>query len=178
MNNNDLSPYTGKRRASVFWGLVGLFILLAAVGLFGGSAFAEEAGSSSSPFSTVPPGGTVPLPLLSKLTVIHAAPFTNDVDASGVDICTDDNLPVINLANLKYLQQKSTYLMMGEYNLKASQAGAGCSGVLIDIDPFAVANGGEYLLILTGDGVNQPFDSLLITIEQGSGNYYLPLIYR
>lgn len=183
MTTNHPLLQTGSRRTQVIGVALGLFILLAIAGFLGQPAFAENAGRDALPFTTVPPGtippgGTIPLPLLSKVTVVHAAPFTNDVSASGVDICSEGNLPVVNLSNLKYLDQNSTFLMQGEYDWKAAQAGSNCSVLLIDIDPFQVANGGEYVLILTGDGTNQPLDSLLMTVQQGGPNVYLPLIYR
>jgi hypothetical protein len=178
MHINHLRLPTFTRRTQVIGAALGLFILLAVAGFVGQPAFAENTGGDAAPFTTVPPGGTIPMPLLSKVTVVHAAPFTSDVSASGVDICTEDNLVVANLSNLKYLDQRATFLTQGEYDWKATQAGSSCSTTLIDIAPFAVANGGEYVLILTGDGTNQPLDSLLVTIEQGGPNVYLPLIYR
>lgn len=164
-------------RTRVFVVLVGIFALLALAGFFVQPAMADDAGSTV-PGGTVPPGGTIPLPLLSTVKVIHSAPFAIDVADTAVDICTEDDLPVAGLSNLVYLDQASTILTSGNYDWKAAEAGTDCANTVIDIAPFRVDSGAEYLLLLTGDGANQPLDSLFVTLTAGTPDTYLPIIFR
>jgi hypothetical protein len=79
---------------------------------------------------------------------------------------------------LVYLQQASVLIANGRYDWKAAQSGSNCAITVIDLASFQVANAGDYVLLLNGDGVNQPFGSTLVISGAGIPNTYLPLIAR
>ena len=162
----------------IFVVAVGIFALLAIAGFFGQPAMAGDAGIGTTVPGTVPPGGTIPMPLVSTVLVIHSAPFAIDPADTALDICTEDDLPVAGLSNLIYLDQASTILVSGEYDWKAAEAGTNCANTVIDLAPFRVDSGAEYLLLLTGDGANQPLGSLFVTLTAGTPDMYLPIIFR
>jgi hypothetical protein len=162
-------------RTRIFVVAVGIFALLAIAGFLSQPAMA---GVGITVPGTVPPGGTIPLPLLSTVLVIHSAPFAIAPADTALDICTEDDLPLAGLSNLIYLDQASTILVSGEYDWKAAEAGTNCANTVIDLAPFRVDSGAEYLLLLTGDGANQPLDSLFVTLTAGTPDMYLPIIFR
>jgi hypothetical protein len=55
----------------------------------------------------------------------------------------------------------------------------GCGSLIVNLDPFTLFDQAVLSVLIIGDGVNQPFDSVLIVQDRGlSLKKYLPLIYK
>lgn len=84
--------------------------------------------------------GQQPATDTAKLRVSHLAPFASPESATAVDICTDDNTPVISaltyLSSTQYLE-----LPPAAYDLKVAVAGTGCETVALDLAPFTLRAG-------------------------------------
>lgn len=152
-----------------------LCLLTYATWLKSGVAAAEVNGSV--PPGTIPPGPETPSDK-AKITVIHAAPFAAVVDDTAVDICTSDGTVVSGLEGLKYLGNASVFVSPGNYDLAVAKAGTSCATTLLDLAPLTLANQQEVVLVLTGDGTNQPVDALLLVIKAGTNVYYMPIMFN
>lgn len=141
------------------------------------SGVAEAAVNGSVPPGTIPPGPETPSDK-AKITVIHAAPLAAVIDDTAVDICTSDGTVVSGLAGLKYLNNASVFVSPGTYDLKVAKAGTNCATVVLDLLPFNLLNQQEVVLVLTGDGTNQPVDALLLLTKAGVNVYYMPIMFN
>ena len=152
-----------------------LCLLTYATWLKSGVAAAEVNGSV--PPGTIPPGPETPSNK-AKITVIHAAPFASVVTDTAVDICTSDGTVVSGLAGLKYLDNASVFVSPGNYDLAVAKAGTNCATTVLDLAPLTLANLQEVVLVVTGDGTNQPVDALLLVTKAGTNVYYMPIVAR
>ncbi|MFN8446976.1 MAG: hypothetical protein U0175_39645 [Caldilineaceae bacterium] len=141
------------------------------------SGVAEAAVNGSVPPGTIPPGPETPSDK-AKITVIHAAPLATAIDDTAVDICTNDGTVVSGLAGLKYLNNASVFVSPGNYDLTVAKAGTNCATTVLDLAPFTLANQQEVVLVVTGDGTNQPVDALLLVTKAGVNIYYMPIIFN
>lgn len=94
----------------------------------------------------------------AKLRVNHLAPIGADAQATAVDVCTEDNTPIISA--LSYLSS-TAYLDLPPaiYDLKVAVAGTDCGTVAYDIAPFAL-HGGQIVDVFARGGL-APIDSSL-----------------
>lgn len=139
------------------------------------SSVASAAENGSVPPGTIPPGPEVPLNK-AQITVVHAAPLANNAADTAVDICTSDGVVVDGLAGLQYLNNASVLVSPGDYDLTVAKAGTNCATTVLDLAPFTLINQQEVVLILTGDGTNQPVDALLLVSKAGVRVFYLPIM--
>lgn len=140
------------------------------------SSVAAAATNGSVPPGTIPPGPEVPLNK-AKITVIHAAPLASNVADTAVDICTNDGAAVSGLTGLQYLDNASVLVSPGDYDLTVAKAGTNCATTVLDLAPFMLTNQQEVVLVLTGDGTNQPVDALLLVSKAGIRVFYLPIMH-
>ncbi|MDQ3249838.1 MAG: DUF4397 domain-containing protein [Chloroflexota bacterium] len=155
---------------------IGLFAVLAGLGVF-----SQQAGAQG----TIPPGGTVPggtLPVPGAnqglVNVIHLAPFDPVIANTSVDVCTQTGTPVAGATGLVYLEQ-SGYLTLpaGTYDWKVTFPG--CGSTVVDIAPFTLFDQSVLTLLIIGDGVKQPFSTVLLVQNGGlSQRLYLPIIAK
>lgn len=160
-----------------------LFITLfaALVALAGISLISPQANAGATiPGGTVPPG-TLPPPGPSgqgQVNVIHLAPFDPVIANTAVDICTEAGTPITGATNLQYLEQ-SGYLLLPQGNYDWKVMTPGCSSLIVNLEPFTLFDQAVLSVLIIGDGVNQPFDSVLIVQDRGiSLKKYLPLIFN
>ena len=140
---------------------------------------ANAAAQSTTPAgSTIPPGGTIPPPAEpgefdGQLNILHVAPVSSALIDTGVQICDEDGN---NVTDYLYYQQQTGYFNLGtnKYDWIVAEAGSNCANVLLDLPPFRIAPGSRLLLIIFGDGANQPLDSMLIVERTGVLKHYLP----
>lgn len=152
-----------------------LCLLTYATWIKSGVAVAAENGSV--PPGTIPPGPETPSNK-AKITVIHAAPLAAAINDTAVDVCTNDGAVVSGLDGLTYLDNASVFVSPGSYDLLVAKAGTNCATVVLDLAPFNLINQQEVVLVLTGDGTNQPVDALLLVTTAGSSVYYLPIMFN
>ena len=128
--------------------------------------------------STIPPAGTIPPPPPpgpneGQVNILHVAPFDADLINTGIQICDADGNTV---SDYLYYQQQTGYvtLPMGIYDWYIGPAGDDCQTMVLDIPVFNLGAGGQLLLIIFGDGDNQPLDVMLFVERAGQFVYYLP----
>ncbi len=159
-----------------------VFLLAMVLSVFGYYGQASVNAANTTLPGTLPPGtippGTVPPPNQAKVTIIHAAPFAPILADTAIDVCTQSGLLVPGLGNIKYLENVVGILPPGEYDVKIAKTGTNCSDVVLDIAPITLQAGQEVILIITGDGVNQPLGSLLVITNPGQLKIYLPIIAK
>jgi len=151
------------------------------VALAGISLLSPQANAGATiPGGTVPPG-TLPPPGPAgqgQVNVIHLAPFDPVIANTAVDVCTEAGTPVTGATNLHYLEQ-SGYLTLPQGNYDWKVMTPGCGSLIVNLDPFTLFDQAVLSVLIIGDGVNQPFDSVLIVQDRGlSLKKYLPLIYK
>ena len=163
-------------RRSLFITLFATLVALAGISLLSPQANA----GATIPGGTVPPG-TLPPPGPSgqgQVNVIHLAPFDPVIANTAVDICTEAGTPVTGATNLHYLEQ-SGYLLLPQGNYDWKVMTPGCSSLIVNLEPFTLFDQAVLSVLIIGDGVNQPFDSVLIVQDRGiSLKKYFPLIFN
>jgi hypothetical protein len=94
----------------------------------------------------------------AKLRVAHLAPFASDLEATRVDVCTQEGMVVPGLEGVPYKGYTDPYLRLdpGQYDLKITAAGTGCATTLIDLDPVTLNAGDIASAFAVGDGTNFP----------------------
>jgi len=77
----------------------------------------------------------------AKVRIAHLAPFAADLDATKVDICTDDN--AIVLPAVPYGAFTTPYLNLpaGDYDLKIALTDSNCETVALDLPSVRLTNG-------------------------------------
>ena len=130
--------------------------------------------SVSAENGSVPPGGTIPPDFFATVTVIHAAPFSSNLAATQVEICTEAGVPV--MAPLLYGDSITEQFVPGAYDWKVTAGGSNCGVLVVDIVPFTLLNGSSKILIVLGDDNNQPIQAFLISTVPGAGGLFMPLI--
>ena len=162
-----------------------IVVILVGVLMLGLAGYWQQSASAASPTTTnasippgtIPGGPTTPADK-AKITVIHAAPFDANVDNTAVDVCTQDGTVVSGLAGLKYLYNASILVDPGSFDLKIADAGSNCLSVKLDLAPFTLIAQQEVVLVITGDGTNQPVDALLFLTNAGVRTIYLPIVAK
>lgn len=154
------------------------FLILGLAGYWQQSASAASTAINATiPPGTIPPGTTTPSNQ-AKITIIHAAPFDTSVANTAVDICTQEGTVVSGLAGLKYLDNTSIFVNPGNYDLKIADAGSNCTAIRLDLAAFMLITQEEVVLVITGDGSNQPLDALLYVASPGVHTLYFPIIAK
>lgn len=181
MHPNRQQPKKLIQRRTVY-GLA--FLLLCAMALSGVWFSDDVLAENAQPVgNTIPPGGTVPpapepLPNQGQVNIIHVAPFASELIDTGIQICDVYGLSVTNYL---YYQQESGYLNLpfGTYDWYVAEAGSSCGAPLpgLDMPPFFVADGTRLAIVIFGDIVNQPLDSMVLIERFGEARYLLPLMY-
>ncbi|MEZ4614347.1 MAG: hypothetical protein R2867_02370 [Caldilineaceae bacterium] len=106
------------------------------------------------------------------------APISADWAATEVDICAAVGDPVPGLTGLHYLES-SGYLALAPGTYDWAVGTPGCTTVLLDLPPFLLASGSVSTILIVGDNVNQPLNSVfLVDILGQVYQLYLPLINR
>ena len=141
------------------------------------SAATVMSANGTIPPGTIPPAATPPADK-ARITVIHAAPFAADIANTALDICTQEGTVVSGLAGLKYLDNASIFVNPGSYDLKIADAGSNCTALRLDLAAFTLITQEEVVLVITGDGSNQPLDALLYVANPGAHTLYLPIIAK
>ncbi|MBO9391433.1 MULTISPECIES: hypothetical protein [Caldilinea] len=148
-----------------------LVIGLAIVAPHGGNASAQGGPGAASP--TI---GTIPPPLLAKVTVLHAAPFDATPANTAVDVC-DLNLQVVpGLNGIVYQETRTLQVEPGPKAWNVAAADGTCSNVLLSLPTLMLPPASHTLIAITGDGVNYPVESVIVTLEAGGLILYAPLI--
>jgi hypothetical protein len=112
------------------------------------------------------------------VNIIHLAPFATDISDTAVDVCTSANVPVTGATNLHYLEQSGFLtLPAGVYDWKVTQPG--CGATIIDVPAFVLNDRAQLTLLILGDGVHQPYSTVLLVQNSGlSHKVALPIIAR
>lgn len=99
----------------------------------------------------------------AKLRIAHLAPFAADLDATQVDICTDDGAVV--LAGVPYKVFTDPYLALpaGDYDLKITIAGSGCEAVALDLPSVRLSDGDIVDVFAIGNIANLPLQIATVT---------------
>ena len=84
----------------------------------------------------------------AKVRIAHLSPFAADIDATKVDLCTDDGAVVA--AGLPYKGVINPVLPAGDYNLKIAVAGTDCMTVALDLPSIRLADGDIFELYAIG----------------------------
>ena len=159
-----------------------VFLLAMVLSVFGYYGQSSVSAANTTLPGTLPPGtippGTVPPPNQAKVTIIHAAPFAPILADTAVDVCTQSGVVILGLDDIEYLENVVAILPPGEYDVKVAKSGTNCTDVVLDIAPITLLAGQEVILILTGDGTNQPLGSLLVITTRGQMKLYLPIIAK
>jgi hypothetical protein len=102
----------------------------------------------------------------AKLRIGHLAPFSADLAATAVDICTQDGVVVPGLSGVQY-NVVSDYLTlpMGNYDLLIAVAGTNCQTVALDVDPVMLGDGE----IADAYAIGRGDDAFPLTIASISG---------
>jgi hypothetical protein len=154
-----------------------LLIGLASLHSWGGQASAQ--GSDADvimPGGTVP--GTVPPPLRARVTFVHAAPFTTPIEATAIDICDQADQVVDDLTGIVFQQSELLTLDPGTYNWSVASTGSNCEGVVLVLPTLRLENASHTLVVITGDGVNYPIDTIVTILDAGGTTLYFPIMAR
>jgi hypothetical protein len=152
-------------------GGIGIFLALATI-----AAFNAQSPSSASAAPS-PDNGTIPPLLQGRITFIHDAPFSAQVEDTAIDVCTETDIVVPGFENLVYGQSYSALFDPGQFDWKVTRAGSNCTDVLVDIDPFNLFFATEEVLVFSGDGTLQPLKVSITTVRTG-GVAFLPFVNR
>ena len=90
----------------------------------------------------------VPAASGAKVRIAHLSPFAADIDATKVDLCTDDGAVVA--AGLPYKGVINPVLPAGDYDLKIAVAGTDCMTVALDLPSIRLADGDIFELYAIG----------------------------
>jgi hypothetical protein len=104
----------------------------------------------------------------AKVRIVHAAPFTDTLAATEVDIRTEAGDVVGGLTNVPY-KGNSGYLELppATYDLKITAPGDPDT-TLIDVPPFTLSDGDIVTVFAVGDGSNQPLNVLGVGASLGT----------
>jgi hypothetical protein len=136
-----------------------------------GNAFAQGGPGAASP--TI---GTIPPPLLATVTVLHAAPFDATPANTAVDVCDLNNQVLPGLAGVVYQEARTVQVEPGPKSWSVAAADGTCSAVLLALPTLTLPPASHTLIAITGDGVNYPVESVVVTLEAGGLILYAPLI--
>ena len=163
-------------RRYLFVALFALLIALAGFSLLSPQAQAAGTvpGGTVPPGGTIPPGGTTPPPPTAnqgQINIVDQATFSGPVE-----ICTAANVPVTGATSLDYGDQTGFQTFpAGVYDWKVTEPG--CGATIVDIPPFKLNPQAVLTLVITGNGSDQPFNTVLVVQNLGLFfNIYLPLI--
>jgi len=145
-----------------FWGVVD-----GGVTVWAGSARAE-------PNGTVP--GTLPEPVRAKVTFVHAAPFATPTDATAIDLCSQADAVIDDMTGIVFQQVEPLIIDPGTYSWKIALSNSSCADVLLHLPELKLAPGSHTLVVITGDGVNYPIDSVVTTLNPGGVILYFPIM--
>lgn len=122
---------------------------------------------------TTPPAGTN-----GKVFVAHLAPFSDNLDATKVDICTDAGTPVTGLTGVPYKGFTNPYLTLpvGDYDLMITVAGSNCETVALDLPAIRLTNG-EIIDVFAIGLLNEAFP-LSVATTTGILRSFLPFVGR
>jgi hypothetical protein len=84
----------------------------------------------------------------AKVRIAHLSPFAADLEATKVDLCTDEGAVVAG--GLPYKGVINPVLPAGDYNLKIAVAGTECATVALDLPSIRLADGDIYELYAIG----------------------------
>ena len=84
----------------------------------------------------------------AKLRIAHLSPFAADLEATKVDICTDDDMVVAG--GLAYKGVINPVLPAGDYDLKIAVANSECMSVVLDLPSIRLVDGDIFELYAVG----------------------------
>jgi len=169
------SSYFQFGRRYIFVALFALLLVLAGLSLV-----SQQVSAGTIPPGGTVPGGTIPPMGQGQVNIIHVAPFAVDVSDTAVDVCTQANIPVTGATNLHYLEQSGFLtLPVGTYDWQVMQPGCGLLSLIVDVPAFVLNDQAQLTLLILGDGVNQPYSTVLLVQRPGLSNkVVLPIIYK
>jgi hypothetical protein len=94
-----------------------------------------------------------------KVRIVHAAPFSNTLPGTQVDVRTESGAPITTGFAFRDATGY-TALPVGIYDLKVTLPGGGATA--IDVPAFKIAGGENATVFAIGDGVNQPLSLLTL----------------
>lgn len=183
MHTTQLNRISRLPRSGLY---AALFLLLVIVSLYAvgptDEAYAAANDNHSvagtiAPGATIPPGGTIPGPLIGQVNVLHLAPFAADVADTGVQICDAGGNPV---SDALFYEEETGYqnLPVGSYTWSVALAETDCGDIVLEIPEFRLLDQARLLLIIYGDGNNQPLNYVFAIVQEGLETTYLPIAYR
>jgi hypothetical protein len=94
-----------------------------------------------------------------KVRIVHAAPFSNTLPGTQVDVRTESGQPITTGFAFK---DATGYVALptGIYDLKVTLPGGGATA--IDVPAFKIVGGENATVFAIGDGVNQPLSLLTL----------------
>lgn len=177
MQTTHLNQKVRLPRKGAYFALFLLLVIAAfyAAGPTGAASAAEQGSGPAS--GTIPPGGTIPGPLIGQVNVLHLAPFAADVADTGVQICDAGGNSVTDV--LLY-EEETGYqnLPVGSYTWSVALAETDCGTIVLEIPKFRLLDQERLLLIIYGDNSNQPLNYVFVIVQEGLETTYLPIAYR
>jgi hypothetical protein len=131
-------------------------------------------GSEIAPNGTVP--GTLPESLRARVTFVHAAPFAAPIAATAIDLCDQADRVVDDMTGIIFQQVEPLIIDSGTFRWKVATSGSSCAGAVLELSELRLAPGSHTLVVITGDGVGYPIDSIVTTLNPGGGIWHLPII--
>ncbi len=168
--------HESRLRCHIFVYVFGFLLVigLAALSVWGTEVAAQA--TAAAPNGTVP--GTLPEPLRARITFVHAAPFATPLEATAIDVCDQADQVVDAMTGLIFQQVELLVIDPGTHRWKAAMSGSSCANVVLELPELKLAPGSQTLVVITGDGVNYPIDSIVTTLNAGGVTLYFPIIAR